>query len=89
MSSTSIRVRWNVILEEDRNGIVIRYDVSYNIEGRENTITIQQVDMSNEILLTNLNESELYSIQVRGVTSIGEGPYSTPPAMAMTEEDSK
>ncbi len=61
-----------------------RYDVGYSNEGQ--VYIIQQVRMSAEVTLTNLEESELYSIQVRGVTSMGEGPYSTPPTTAMTEE---
>ena len=86
LSSTSIRVRWNVIPEELRNGIIRRYDVMYRYDGQESNM---QNVTSTEVILMNLAESELYSIQVRGVTSIGEGPYSMPPATAMTREDSK
>ena len=36
--------------------------------------------------LLNLDEFELYSIRVRGVTLAGPGPYSDP-VFAMTEQD--
>ncbi len=58
----------------------------YRYDGQESII--QNVN-STEVTLLNLAENELYSIQVRGVTSIGEGPYSTPPVTVMTREDSK
>ena len=46
-----------------------------------------QVNRTSQIsvVLENLAESELYSIEVRGVTAAGPGPYSDP-VLVMTIE---
>ena len=81
LSSTTILVQWQEIPLAERNGNITSYEVLYSyLQGpAQVNITAQT-----SIILENLAESELYNISVRGVTSVGPGPYSNP-VLLMTE----
>ena len=78
-------VSWEEIPQVDRNGIIIRYDIMYSYP-RGGGLVNNTKELF--IVLTGLAESESYTIQVRGATSAGLGPYSDP-VSEMTNEDSK
>ena len=78
-------VSWEEIPQVDRNGIIIRYDIMYSYP-RGGRLVASTNELS--IVLTRLAESERYTVQVRGVTSAGPGPYSDP-VIEITFEDSK
>ena len=75
LSSVTILVEWQEIAELERNGVITGYEVLYSYPQGPS-----QVDSMTELSTTlrNLAESELYTVQVRGVTSAGPGPYSGP-----------
>jgi hypothetical protein len=84
-SSTTILVEWNDILEADRNGIIIEYEVDYTYPGGP---SLQANASKAPLLLQGLDEDELYSIRVRAYTSAGPGSYS-PAVMERTPQDGK
>lgn len=87
LSSTEVGVNWTDIPEINRNGIIIFYEVLYE-QLSISTATI--VNTSNLfIILNDLEPGQIYNISVRGVTSVGSGPYSTPEQMVLTDEDSE
>ncbi len=83
LTSTSIAVRWMVLLEVERNGIITDYEVSYSYSGGDSASNTTELSLE----LKDLAEAEIYSIQVRAYTSVGPGPYSIPPQLVMTQED--
>ena len=73
-----------MIEEQDRNGIIIIYEVMHGYAGN----FAQLNSTRNELLLSNLDQAEEYLIRVRGYTSVGGGPYSEV-VTETTQEDSK
>ena len=76
-SSTSITVTWEGIPQKNKNGVIIAYEVEFTAAtiSVENT-TVLEPPLSLE--LTGLYEAEIYRIRVRGYTSVGPGPFSSP-----------
>ena len=68
-NSTWIELSWFSPTLPDRNGIIIGYDILVN----------QRVYFSNstQFVVQHLEEALQYTIQVRAITIIGSGPYST------------
>ena len=85
-SSTSIMVYWGDILEKDRNGEIILYEVKYGMGS--NPMLLQNTTQNSllSLTLTSLNKSMQYNIHVHGYTSEGPGPFSNP-VMETTLED--
>ena len=85
-SSTSIMVYWEDILEKDRNGEIILYEVKYGMGS--NPMLLQNTTQNSllSLTLTILNKSVQYNIRVHGYTSEGPGPFSNP-VMETTLED--
>ena len=73
-----------MIQEQDRNGIIIAYEVMHGYAGNFTLLNSTR----NELLLSNLDQVQEYSIRVRGYTSVGGGPYSEV-VTETTQEDSK
>ena len=73
-----------MIEEQDRNGIIITYEVMHGYAGNFTQLNSSR----NELLLSNLDKVQEYSIRVRGYTSVGGGPYSEV-VTETTQEDSK
>ena len=87
-SSTSILVEWDQLPEEDQNGVIVSYTVTYRAlpsnSSRSKNVTIKE----NHVTLTGLNEYTNYSITVFASTSKGRGNESKP-IVVITAEDSK
>ena len=73
-SSNSIFVSWDPPLEEERNGLIIKYTVRYSA-----TVTTEMTNKTSDtsILLTGLSSNTQYYVEVRAQTSVGGGPFST------------
>ena len=84
-SHSVVLVEWEPIPQAERNGIIIRYEVWF--QDQPHTPQVREA-LAESLTLTGLNESEVYTIMVRGVTSAGDGPYSSPVSV-MTQEFSK
>ena len=87
-SSTSILVQWDELPENDRNGIIKGYNVTYKNLTSEVEKT-QTVDApTRQVNLTGLNEFTKYDITVSAFTVKGGGPPSSAITVT-TDEDSK
>ena len=79
VSSKSITVNWNEIPCIQRNGMIIRYEVEFG-PSREGTISGRSFTANGLTPFTN------YTFKVRGVNSVGSGPYSNLTIITTAEE---
>ena len=87
-SSTSILVQWDEVPENDKNGIIKGYNVTYK-DWRTGVEKTHIVDApTRQVDLTGLNEFTKYNISVLAFTVKGGGPPSSAITVS-TEEDSK
>ena len=90
MSSTSIRVTWDIVPLVDQNGIIQTYEVLYvPLETFDGAIGPLSVNVTQRMAtLTDLQEYVNYTISVRAYTSVGAGPYSDG-VTVITQQDSE
>ena len=86
MSSTSIMVTWDDLLEADRNGIIISYTVVYTNLNRSEDQQVNNSTSQRQLLFTDLHEYEEYSFRVAAETMVGEGPFSDPSPVFTLED---
>ena len=79
-------VYWEDILEKDRNGEIILYEVKYGMGSNPMLLLNTTQNSLLSLTLTSLNKSMQYNIRVHGYTSEGPGPFSNP-VMGTTFED--
>ena len=80
---------WSVIPEEDRNGVIMTYEIIFSVVDLTTNNSVQTNSGSvYSMVLDNLEENENYTIQVRGYTTTGFGPSSSP-VFSKTLQDSK
>ena len=78
ITSTTIAVVWDLVVEIERNGIITVYEVEYNqstFPGVNSTQTL--IVTSTMAQLARLHEYVDYFIRVRAHTRVGPGPYSS------------
>ena len=81
INSTSISVYWDPPPLDDQNGVIASYTVIINNINRtiNRTINHSKINVTNQMLnLADLQEFEVYDIQVAAMTTIGVGPFSSP-----------
>ena len=87
-SSTSILVEWDEVPENDKNGIIKGYNITYK-DWRTGVEKTQTVDApTRQIDLTGLNEFTKYNISVLAFTVKGGSPPSSAITVS-TDEDCK
>ena len=87
-SSTSLVVRWSLLLKKHFQGQPISYRVSYYLEESENDTKVMNLNYTtNTTTLTNLTVYTKYVINVSAVSSGGIGPAKT--ARARTDAEGK
>ena len=87
-SSTSILVQWDEVPENDKNGIIKGYNITYK-DWRTGVEKTQTVDApTKQVELEGLNEFTKYNISVLAFTLKGDGPPSSTITVT-TDEDSK
>ena len=75
VSSTEIAVSWNEVPAIGRNGIIIQYEVQYELLMiLTGDLTLNTSNTS--ALLRDLQEYTEYNITIRAYTSVGPGPLS-------------
>ena len=74
VTSTTIRLRWELPLPEDRNGEIVGYSV--RITSLETSEMNVQFVLNKELELTGLRPFITYSLVVAAQTAVGIGPYS-------------
>ena len=77
VNSTAIMMKWGLVPEEDRNGIIRRYVVSYRAKGgllgwKE----IAVVHPTSALCIAGLQKYTIYEIKILAETSINRGPFS-------------
>ena len=91
-TSTSIKVTWNEVPADDRNGIIQSYTVRYQAIGGITVnapVNFTKIDSpTREANLTGLIKNQRYNISVLASTIEGNGPYS-PAISEQTNQDSK
>ena len=87
-SSRSILVQWDEVPENDKNGIIKGYKITYKDwrTGGEKTQTVDAP--TRQVNLTGLNEFTKYNISVLAFTVKGDGRLSSAITVT-TAEDSK
>ena len=84
--TSMVSVTWEEVPLSERNGIIVMYQVRLQSDDRlDEFASISDVTTA---VVMELEGGILYNISVRAFTSVGPGPYSSPPAMAMTEQGS-
>ena len=72
---TAISVSWYSVVESGSNGFILGYEVSINGTHHDGHSYLYSTNRT-VLIVTALEEHELYSVQVRALNSIGAGPYS-------------
>ena len=76
-NSTAIRIHWDVVAEEKRNGIIRKYSVQYKVKGSPSEWKVLSVDAEFMTLhVTNLDYYTMYQFRIAAQTIVGIGPYS-------------
>ena len=76
-SATSILVTWSPPLEDDQNGIILGYNITYFVVGDELNTTMSTSETTTIINITGLAIYTEYNISVAAYTVIDTGPYDT------------
>ena len=69
-------VFWVKILPIDENGVILQYQVLYQVLELYDTSSLELNTTELSMSLTELHEYANYIVQVRGYTDAGPGPYS-------------
>lgn len=87
INDTVILLQWSPIPRHKSNGNVTKYEVQWILSSRgrphrdkRSVIQKTKIDTTQDLhyTITGLLSCARYSISVRGYTSAGSGPYSTP-----------
>ena len=74
--STSITVQWGTVPCADQNGPITGYSVRYGEMGSGSTQSESAI--GNEAVISGLQGSTNYTVEVAAETSVGRGDYSEP-----------
>ena len=91
ITSTSVRVNWDIVPPIQQNGPIVIYEVMYTpletFGGQIGTLNMNSTELT--LVLTDLQHDVEYNISVQAYTEIGPGPYSSPGTIVRTFEDGK
>ena len=85
ISSSEVLVSWSEVPVIDRNGIITQYQVL--LQPSNVTMIVNFTQLSAKV--SGLEGNILYSVTVSAFTSVGRGPYSSPPVQVMTNVGGK
>ena len=74
MSTTSVTLKWNAPLAEERNGAITGYDIQVS---RDNSLLSVVTTTGEQITIESLDPQNTYFFKVAAKTSVGRGPFST------------
>ena len=72
INSTSLRITWDPPLSNDQNGIILGYNVSYNISAGEEERSFVR---NTTVELAGLEKFTFYNVSVQAFT-VGSGPIN-------------
>ena len=89
ISSTTLRVNWEKLSDDDSNGVITKYEVCYRRGS-----TVSDCTTSKEVMgvdntmkdLTGLEPATMYAVAVRAFTAIGEGSLGDSKSATTTED---
>jgi len=87
INSTSYRVTWKPVRNDMRNGIITKYQIRLTLVKQRTTVfSNQSIDYVSsqaplQYVFHGLTLCSQYTVDVRGFTKIGAGPYSKPVAI--------
>ena len=88
LSDSVVMVTWEEVPEQDRNGVIIVYEVFLlSPAGDADMVMTNTTDLT--VNVTGLKGDILYNVTVSAYTSVGQGPPSSPPVQAMTQPGGK
>ena len=89
-SSTSIRVSWDKVPDEQQNGVILSYNITYQslTESDSGNVQVRGNPPLREKEITDLKEYVAYNITVFASTVKGDGPHSTA-IVVRTDQDSE
>ena len=88
-SSTSLLVQWSPVPEEDRNGIILGYQIMYRRSGTDEALNSKCcIPDTSASQIASLRKFTVYDVHVLAYTAKGHGPLSDA-VRARTAEDSK
>ena len=76
VNSSTITISWDEVVEEDRNGVITKYDVCVEGAGGACVIVVTVYAPDTQVSISGLINDTEYSIIIRAYTSAGAGPYS-------------
>jgi len=79
---------WDEVPEDQRNGIITSYNITYNSQTENDNGDVQAGPNDRQKELTGLKEFVNYTIRVSASTVKGEGTASDP-IIVTTDQDSK
>ena len=88
-SSTSLYVEWQHIPQQNKNGILKGYIITYAPTQDQLSQSITVNSARSSVTLENLKKYTYYNIRVAGFTSKGLGPYPPKVLKLQTSEDGK
>ena len=85
MSSTSLLVAWGQLPEDQVNGILLGYKVTYSKYGEIDARKQNVSTMLNSIIISGLDKFTVYQVNVSAFTRVGNGPEAI--VSASTDQD--
>ena len=85
MSSTSLLVAWEHLPEDQVNGILLGYKVTYSKYGEIDMRKQNFSAMLNSTILGGLDKFTVYQVNVSAFTRVGDGPEAN--VSASTDQD--
>jgi hypothetical protein len=73
--SVGILVKWDNVIAEERNGIILGYTVTYWKDLIKRTVRVNDSD-AREVEIIRLQYLTNYKVEVSAYTSVGDGPKS-------------
>ena len=76
-NATAIRLHWDLVLQQDRNGIIRKYAVQYRI--KDTPSVWQEIAVGPNLLTLHVLKLEyytMYEFKIAAETAIGRGPFS-------------
>ena len=76
-TSTTFKITWTKLSEDDSKGVIINYEVCYQLGSSVSDDCCQGKNVSDvdNAELTGLKPAKTYTVAVRAYTSVGPGPY--------------
>ena len=76
-NSTAIRLHWDLVVQQDRNGEITKYVVQYKIQN--SPAAWKEIEVGPDLLTLHLLKLEyytMYQFKIAAETAMGRGPFS-------------